>query len=93
MAVLSNSAAAAFVNRNPRYVTLLAFVLICSTLLLVPWHSSSLPRLQEYIPSKFRGHMSLEEFVRQEEVYYADMLSARAEMIKDYGPTPDKVDP
>ena len=87
-----------FFNRNPRYTILLAFFLVCSLLLLVPWHSTPLPevanRLYDYIPSspsRFRG-MSLEEFVAQEEDHYQQILRDRQAMIQHYGPTPDKVD-
>lgn len=84
MAVSHLSNLPGFVHRNPRYVALLAFFLVCSTILLIPRGS--------YIASKFRGDMTLEQFVAEEEQRYATFLADRHELIKDYGPNPDQVD-
>ena len=73
-----------FAQRNPRYVALLAFFLVCSTILLIPPGS--------YVASKFRGGMSLEELVAEEELRYAAFLDDRHELIRLYGPNPDQVD-
>lgn len=83
----------AFVNRNPRYVVLLVFFLTCSsTLLLLQRPSGSYTPIRGYLPSKFRGSMSLEEFVAQEEHRYSGLLADRHTLIKHYGPNPDQVD-
>ena len=84
-----------FLQRNPRYAVLLGFFLACSVLLLLPWNSTPLPNLagkvSSYLPNKYRG-MSLEEFVQREEENYQMILRDRHELIRQYGPTPDRVD-
>ena len=79
-----------FVNRNPRYVILLIFFLTCSTTLLLI--QRPLTPIRGYLPSKFRGSMSLEEFVAQEELRYSNFLADRHALIKHYGPNPDQVE-
>ena len=83
----------AFVHRNPRYTVLLIFVLVCSTFLLIPFHAPSVAPYADYLPSKFRPGVSLEEWVRREEIHYGETLRARKDMITKYGPEPSKVDP
>ncbi|KAI0697284.1 methyltransferase domain-containing protein [Cytidiella melzeri] len=65
-------------------------------LLLISWDGSSLPDLaasfSEYLPAKFRGGMSLEEFVQREEESYQLALRDRQEMIALYGPDPKMID-
>jgi hypothetical protein len=90
MAVLSLSLNGfrGFAVRNPIYTSLVVFFLLCSTLLLLPWHSG----LVGDIPSKFRGSMTVEMFVKEEELKYASLLARRHSMIQHYGPSPDQVD-
>ena len=89
----------AFVHRNPRYTILLIFVLVCSSLLLIPGPVHMPPAMSpskyvDYIPSKFRsGGQSLEEWVRREEAHYAEVLKGRRQLIQKYGPDPARVDP
>lgn len=80
----------ALVHRHPRYIVLLLFLLACSTLILIPWPSGA--SFDGYLPSKFRGSMSLEEFVAREELRYANLLADRQDLIEHYGPKPDQVD-
>lgn len=81
----------AFVHRNPRYSVLLLFVLVCSTFLLLPLHPAP---YADYVPSKFRpAGMSLEEWVRREDLHYAEVLKGRKQLIQQYGPEPAQLDP
>ncbi len=88
-----------FVQRHPRYTGMLAFVLLCSTLLLIPFRSSSSPAL--FAPphpgsdpnSKYHPGVSLEEWVRHEEAHYQDVLKGRKWLINDLGGDPNKIDP
>jgi hypothetical protein len=94
MAVLLNTM---FFQRNPRYLFLLGSFLFCSTLLLiVPWNSDTIPDLTskfvDYLPTKYRGRMSLDEFVqREEEAYQQLTLPDRQKMMDMYGPEPEKI--
>ncbi|KAI0338247.1 hypothetical protein BDW22DRAFT_1363121 [Trametopsis cervina] len=80
-------------QRNPRYITLLFVFLATSALLLIaPWESPSLRRISDYLPTRFRGGMSLDEFVAREEANYQQILLDRQEMIRAYGPDPKVID-
>lgn len=88
----------AFVQRHPRYSGLLVFVLLCSTLLLIPFHSSAPPALlgpphpDSDSNSKYHPGVSLEEWVRNEELHYQDVLKGRRWLIDDLGGDPNKID-
>ena len=86
----------AFANRNPRYTIFLLFALVCSTFLLLPFRVPSIATsgYADYIPSKFRpAGVSLEEWLRHEEMNYAEVVKGRNQLIQKYGPDPAKVDP
>ncbi|EKM54909.1 uncharacterized protein PHACADRAFT_147193 [Phanerochaete carnosa HHB-10118-sp] len=92
MAILGTNNFVIYVNRHPRYALFLVVFLALSTLLLLPWHSAAPLSISAYVANKFRGSMSLEEFIRQEELRYADVLAERHALIKHHGPSPDEVD-
>ena len=83
----------AFTQRHPRYVFLVLFFLACTAYILFPWSSdpSKAFQLSGYLPTKFRS-MTLETFIKEEEMRYAGMLSARTAMIKNFGPSADQVE-
>ena len=83
----------AFVHRHPRYTALLAFVLLCSTLLLFPFHGPERPYSGlSTLSSKFHPGVGLEEWVRREEIHYMDALAGRKWLIEQYGGDIHKID-
>ncbi len=81
----------AFALRHPRYTGLLVFVLLCSTFLLMPFHSPDLPYPGSL--SKYHPGVPLEEWVRREELHYMDVLAGRKWLIERYGGDITKIDP
>ncbi|KAF9227115.1 hypothetical protein BS17DRAFT_747348 [Gyrodon lividus] len=75
--------------RHPRF-TIALFVLIFISVLLFANSESGHNSLIG--PMAFRQSGSLRDSLRVEEVHYNEMLRQRQELIKKWGPTPDKVD-
>ena len=74
----------AILNRHPRYVYLLAGILVCTIFLLTTGGPA---------PSRlgFGGDRALKRALREEDIRYEQNLRARQDLVRKWGPTDDRI--
>lgn len=79
----------ALYSRHPRFTITLLVLIFVSVLLF----ANSEPRDPLFGSVGFHRGGSLVESLTIEEVQYQKMLNQRQDLIRKWGPTPDKIDP
>ena len=72
-------------TRHPRYVCLLVFILLVCSFLLLPSHSSPLPRATNF------SFKTTRHILREEDARYSQALEAREDLVRKWGPTAEDV--